>query len=434
MATSPSPSLNDIPLSPPRSATSRPAHPLPMSVPRKKVVHSGSTSLSDGETCARRQSMSSVPPTTQTDVFYTIPLTPLPHSPQQTFSATPQMTPRSPVFSPVSATKQSPPIRPPASPAGVSEQTQHTSIADTPKVTIEMRRRKLPMSKQMVSDEAYAATQSIRTLPSVKAKSESRFMESSTLGAQRPASSDSQYPSTPQSGTSSYSTGSDNVFLNNSDLATKPVKSDCDSVEYETASAYYNTRPVSDHIYENLPQPKASFFNSWTEMSPEFPPPPPLPKRPPKKAPAVDPKPDYLHSHNPFAKSGPPDPFVGSGAVVGLTKKTFKKFIRDLDAAFVMFYNPRDKKCCGARATMRQAAHTTQKENHAFAAVDCTQECELCMTEKVRTYPTMKLYVKGLTVDTYEYVPLLTREIRSYVENAPIVREVALDKHRCILQ
>lgn len=400
MATSRSTSLNALHLSPPRGPTSRPTPDLSRSEPRKKILHSRSTSMSDGETCARPQSMYSMPPGKQPDVFYTIPLTPLPYSPQptfpgtpqntprpsvpnqmdaikqspqykpltplqaspqQTFPGTPQTTPRPPAFSPSSSTKQPSPYKPPTSPAGASEQTQHTSIKDTPKLKlIGMKTRKLPLSKQTVSEEAYTPTQSVRTLPTVNTKSESSYLEPRAVGAQRSASAispDTHYRNTQPPSSGSSSMGSDRVFLDDSGLDTKPFTPDRDSVQYESGSVYYNQRAGLDHTYQNLPGPKASFFTEPTEtfLTPAYPQAPPLPRRPHKKPPPpVEPKPDYLHSRNPFAKPGPPDPFMGSGAVVGLTKKTFKKFIRDLDAAFVMFYNPCDKKCCGARATMRQ--------------------------------------------------------------------------------
>ncbi|CAG5115448.1 unnamed protein product [Candidula unifasciata] len=186
----------------------------------------------------------------------------------------------------------------------------------------------------------------------------------------------------------------------------------------------------SGHIYEGIEGDNS--FASTHEWIPPLP-----PRNPPtyhSLFPSVGIKPDFLHSRNPFAKQGPPDPYVESGAVVGLKKKTFRKFIKDLDAAFVLFYNPCEKKCCAAKVSMRQAAHVTRKENHAFAAVDCSQDEELCRKELVFTVPTMKLYVKGMTVNTYSHTNLLPAEIRKFVENAPIVRETVLEKKRCTVQ
>ncbi|CAG5115449.1 unnamed protein product [Candidula unifasciata] len=177
--------------------------------------------------------------------------------------------------------------------------------------------------------------------------------------------------------------------------------------------------------------------------SPLLRPPPPVPPRrkppvplPRTKFPPRETDDDQAFSQitNPFAKPGPHDDYVGSSVVVGLTAKTFTKFIKDVDAAFVLFYDPGDEDGAWAKAGVKKAAEVTKKENHVFAAVDCTKERELCRKQKVLSVPTMKLFVKGMTVDTYGNVPLLPAEIRQYVENAPNVKDTAVVRNRCQVQ
>lgn len=71
-----------------------------------------------------------------------------------------------------------------------------------------------------------------------------------------------------------------------------------------------------------------------------------------------DPAAQNQHNLNPYAKPGPPDPYVGSSIVVGLTKSTFKDFIKDLSAAFVLFYNPCDPKCNWAKVNMKKVSQS----------------------------------------------------------------------------
>ncbi|BFZ13990.1 hypothetical protein BsWGS_17029 [Bradybaena similaris] len=136
---------------------------------------------------------------------------------------------------------------------------------------------------------------------------------------------------------------------------------------------------------------------------------------------------------NPYAKPGPPDSYVGSSIVVGLTKSTFKDFIKDLSAAFVLFYNPCDPNCNWAKVNMKKAALVTQRDDHVFAAVDCTKECRLCKKQKVVSFPTMKLFARGKNVATFTDDTILSsRQMTDFVENAPVLPP--RKPHHCVLQ
>ncbi|BFZ13992.1 hypothetical protein BsWGS_17031 [Bradybaena similaris] len=129
-----------------------------------------------------------------------------------------------------------------------------------------------------------------------------------------------------------------------------------------------------------------------------------------------------------------PDPYVGSRDVTGLHSKTFSKFLKRLDAVLVLFYNPFDDNCRWAKLNVREAAGATQRENHAYAAVDCTKECQLCRTQGIKSFPTMKLFSKGRLVNTYgSDTVLLSREIQTFVERVP-VSEKESRRHGCPVQ
>lgn len=81
-----------------------------------------------------------------------------------------------------------------------------------------------------------------------------------------------------------------------------------------------------------------------------------------------------------------------------------------------------------------QAACATQREKHAYAAVDCTKECELCNTQGIKSFPTLKLFSKGTLVNTYGSEPvLLSSEIQRFVETVP-VSEKESRRTECKLQ
>ncbi|BFZ25551.1 hypothetical protein BsWGS_28590 [Bradybaena similaris] len=127
-----------------------------------------------------------------------------------------------------------------------------------------------------------------------------------------------------------------------------------------------------------------------------------------------------------------PDPFVGSKTVIGLTSHNFSDFVPEKDIALVMFYDPTDAMCEWSKKHFLKAAKTTIRENHGYAAVDCTQQEDLCESEGIKTYPSFKLYSRGKVFTTYDKPKeFIYHTMKKFVENAPIIEEPQRPKRPC---
>lgn len=103
------------------------------------------------------------------------------------------------------------------------------------------------------------------------------------------------------------------------------------------------------------------------------------------------------------------DKFVKGANVMGLIECNFYNFLSDKLAAMVMFYNPNCKDCERQRAHIIRAAKVTKRPNHAYAAVDCTVEKELCKRENITRLPTFILYTRGKYISAREFPLEYTR-------------------------
>ncbi|BFZ13993.1 hypothetical protein BsWGS_17032 [Bradybaena similaris] len=117
------------------------------------------------------------------------------------------------------------------------------------------------------------------------------------------------------------------------------------------------------------------------------------------------------------------DPYVNSKDVHGLDRHIFHEFLEDKDAALVMFYDAEEPECDWAKKHFIRAAKTTERLNHAFAAVNCVKERDTCVQEGSQdVYPFYKLYSRGNVIDTYrDYRSFMYFTMRRFVENAPLV-------------
>ncbi|CAG5125601.1 unnamed protein product [Candidula unifasciata] len=126
------------------------------------------------------------------------------------------------------------------------------------------------------------------------------------------------------------------------------------------------------------------------------------------------------------------DPFIGSRLVLGLTSHNINDFLPEKDIALVMFYDPNDPQCEWSKKHFLKAAKTTVRENHAYAAIDCTQQDELCETEGVTSLPSFKLYSKGKVFGVYDRPrEFVYFTMRKFVENAPLLTEPQRPKRPC---
>ncbi|CAL1535695.1 unnamed protein product [Lymnaea stagnalis] len=98
-----------------------------------------------------------------------------------------------------------------------------------------------------------------------------------------------------------------------------------------------------------------------------------------------------------------PDKFVHSEKVMGLLECNFFEFLNDKQSALVMFYNPNCANCLRSRGHYARAAKFTKRDGHAYAAVDCTTETDLCKREGISRLPTYQLYSKGMYISHRDF-------------------------------
>ena len=85
--------------------------------------------------------------------------------------------------------------------------------------------------------------------------------------------------------------------------------------------------------------------------------------------------------------------------IMVLTNVTFDKAIEKFEYILVMFYAPWCGHCKKFKPELEKAAATLRKENLMVAKVDATIEKDLASKYKVRGYPTVKFFKKGIPID-----------------------------------
>lgn len=118
-----------------------------------------------------------------------------------------------------------------------------------------------------------------------------------------------------------------------------------------------------------------------------------------------------------------PDKFIQYEKVTGLIECNFFEFLNDKQAAMVMFYNPECHGCKESRSHYIRAAKTTKVEGHGYAAVDCTQEIELCKREGVSRMPTFQMYVEGQFVSRRDY-PMDYIRMKDFIDQSLTVKAI----------
>ena len=71
---------------------------------------------------------------------------------------------------------------------------------------------------------------------------------------------------------------------------------------------------------------------------------------------------------------------------------------------FVKFYHPHDERSKEVSLHFDEFATDLEKQGFGIVmgAVDCIEEMEACTSQAIKSYPTMKLYIKGHVLD---YIP-----------------------------
>ncbi|BFZ13920.1 hypothetical protein BsWGS_16959 [Bradybaena similaris] len=118
------------------------------------------------------------------------------------------------------------------------------------------------------------------------------------------------------------------------------------------------------------------------------------------------------------------DLYFNSPYVYCLNETTFKPFLDTKDVALVLFYKPGqiDNKYC--KAQFRKAAKTTQRANHAFAAVNCWQEQHLCKSQDAFVYPYYRMYSRGRRIGYNDTPRTFThKEMKKWLESVNVYDE-----------
>ncbi|BFZ13955.1 hypothetical protein BsWGS_16994 [Bradybaena similaris] len=116
-----------------------------------------------------------------------------------------------------------------------------------------------------------------------------------------------------------------------------------------------------------------------------------------------------------------PDPYFNTRLVHSLNESNFVGFLWTKEAALVMFYNPSDSKSSVFRKDFAIAAGSTKRANHAFAAVNCDKDNQLCHGNNVFNTPTFVLFSKGVYVGSVEDVSKFrANTLRQYVETTSV--------------
>ncbi|GAA5978659.1 hypothetical protein JCM11641_002803 [Rhodosporidiobolus odoratus] len=119
---------------------------------------------------------------------------------------------------------------------------------------------------------------------------------------------------------------------------------------------------------------------------------------------------------------------VSASDVVDLTKSTFPDFAAE-PLSLIEFFAPWCGHCKALAPHYEEAATILKKDNIKIAKVDCTVETELCSSQGVNGYPTLKVFRNGTPAD---YAGTRkTDGIVSYMkkQNLPAVSDVTAENH-----
>lgn len=102
-------------------------------------------------------------------------------------------------------------------------------------------------------------------------------------------------------------------------------------------------------------------------------------------------------------------------AVVKLTSETFSKFLTENPLVLAEFFAPWCGHCKALGPNFSQAADELVDKEIKLAQVDCTEEQELCQTQGIRGYPTLKVF-RGSEENPTDYEgPRTSEGIVSYM-------------------
>lgn len=118
-------------------------------------------------------------------------------------------------------------------------------------------------------------------------------------------------------------------------------------------------------------------------------------------------------------------------AVVKLTSETFEQFIKDNSLALVEFFAPWCGHCKTLGPQFVKAADALQEKDIPLAQVDCTEQQELCMSQGIRGYPSLKTFKDNDISNPRDYEGARSADaIINYMikQTLPVVQNVESEK------
>ncbi|BFZ13929.1 hypothetical protein BsWGS_16968 [Bradybaena similaris] len=105
-----------------------------------------------------------------------------------------------------------------------------------------------------------------------------------------------------------------------------------------------------------------------------------------------------------------PDPYFKVDTVLSLSEVNFDEFVRSHEKTLVMFFQSLKPESLRPARHFAMASLRAHKQKHAFAAVDCNADEELCCRENAKELPMIKLYSNGFTVSSLNFLKDFTAD------------------------
>ncbi|BFZ25295.1 hypothetical protein BsWGS_28334 [Bradybaena similaris] len=124
---------------------------------------------------------------------------------------------------------------------------------------------------------------------------------------------------------------------------------------------------------------------------------------------------------------GIPEVFAAPGPVYekimdGMSNHLLYKYMITKDAVMIFFYEPSDPVSQMLRPTVKKAARTTERPNHAYVAVNCRVNRKICELQEICTIPYFKLYSRGRPVGGYDD-ETSAEDLKRFVEMSPVLED-----------
>ncbi|BFZ13925.1 hypothetical protein BsWGS_16964 [Bradybaena similaris] len=123
-----------------------------------------------------------------------------------------------------------------------------------------------------------------------------------------------------------------------------------------------------------------------------------------------------------------PSTFFDSTMVDNLDMSSFDQYIKGMEKALIMFYNPNQPDNFPAGRQFGRAADRKHHWSHSFGAVDCSINNKLCDRESAKKLPMFKLYSNGYDVSTIVHGKSMTADqMHMLMKMTPVLTSPRVD-------